>query len=164
MAIFIKYGDDAARAMIKHKGIAGSLITRYQRPAVGALTQLSGRGGRRLAMLADDSVRRSPGQFKQLLGVIGKHGESALNFVWRNKGSLTVASLLTSFLANPELYLDTVTDVVKEPVRKVNWTLLAVLGLLLVSVRPVYRMWRSRQRQPAISEETSQSGYHHAGS
>ena len=34
--------------------------------------------------------------------VIERYGDRALTFVWRNKGALTVATMLETFLADPE--------------------------------------------------------------
>ena len=41
LAIFIKHGDGAAEALIKHPGIADALIARHGDEAVGALNRIS---------------------------------------------------------------------------------------------------------------------------
>ena len=37
--------------------------------------------------------------------MIERHGDRALTFVWRNKGALTVTTVLETFLADPEAFL-----------------------------------------------------------
>jgi hypothetical protein len=36
--------------------------------------------------------------------VIERHGDRALTFDWRNKGTLTVTTVLQTFLADPEAF------------------------------------------------------------
>jgi hypothetical protein len=43
------------------------------------------------------------------MGVIANRGDSAMSFIWRNKGSLAVASTMTAFLANPDPFIDGTT-------------------------------------------------------
>jgi len=122
MAIFIKYGDDAADAMIKHGDIAEPLIKSVGKPAVGAFKVVSEKNGRRLAMMADDAASANLSRNEQLLGVIAKYGDKAMDFIWKNKGPLTVATTLTAFLANPEAFIDgamAVTETGFESVEKI---------------------------------------------
>ena len=57
---------------------------------------------RRLAMLAESGTLARTGRWSELLVVIERPGDRALTFVWRNKGALTVATMLETFLADPE--------------------------------------------------------------
>jgi len=53
------------------------------------------------------------GRTPEMFDVIAKHGDRAANFIWRNKGTLLVASTTAAFLANPEPFLDGTVDVSK---------------------------------------------------
>lgn len=162
MAIFIKYGDDAADAMIKHGDIADPLIKSIGKPAVGALKAVSEQNGRRLAMMADDAASVNLSRNEQLLGVISKYGDKAMDFIWKNKGALTVASTLSAFLANPQSFIDgavslseTAVESVATPVAtgiatSLNFKILlqlivvAVSGLLALKLWSRYRLARSQ--------------------
>ena len=45
------------------------------------------------------------GRWGELLAVIERHGDRAMDFVWRHKGALTISTLLATFLAEPEVFL-----------------------------------------------------------
>jgi hypothetical protein len=105
MALFTRYGDDAAKVLMKHPGVAEPLVEALGKPAVGALGALGDRGGRRLAMMAEGELA-AIGRAPELLGVISKYGDPAMDFIWRNKGVLAGGAALTAFLANPEPYLN----------------------------------------------------------
>jgi hypothetical protein len=47
-----------------------------------------------------------------LLTVIERHGDRALDFIWRHKGALEVATVLGTFLAVPEAYSGGGRDVI----------------------------------------------------
>jgi hypothetical protein len=53
-------------------------------------------------MLAEDGTLARTGRWSELLAVIGRYGHRALTFVWRNKGALTVTTVVTAFLDDPE--------------------------------------------------------------
>jgi hypothetical protein len=40
-----------------------------------------------------------------LLAVIERHGDRAMDFVWRHKGALAVSTILATLLAEPEVFL-----------------------------------------------------------
>lgn len=103
--LFARYGDDAAEALIKHRGIAEPLVEGLGQPAVKAFGALGERGGRRLAMMAKGELP-AMGHTPELLGVIGKYGDPAMDFIWRHKAVLAGGAALTAFLANPEPYLN----------------------------------------------------------
>jgi hypothetical protein len=71
-----------------------------------ALSRARARPGtvRRLAILAEDGTLARSGRWSELLAVIERHGDQALNFVWRNKGALTVTTVLEMFLADPHAF------------------------------------------------------------
>lgn len=106
LALFARYGDDAAEAMLKHRQIAATLVEQFGTPAARAMKQLNGQNARRLAMLADDGRLRRLGRAEEVLTVIGKYGDRGMDFVWRNKGPLTVSAALAAFLADPQPFID----------------------------------------------------------
>src|SRR5438270_311241 len=84
----------AAEAMLKHKSLAEPLIAKFEMPAARAMDVLSGQNARRLAMMADDGELAALGQTPALLETVAKYGDRAMDFVWRNKGSLAVGAAL----------------------------------------------------------------------
>ncbi len=113
IAIFLKHGDDAATAMIRHPGIAEDLITPFGASAARALSTLSAQNGRRLAMLAEDGLLTKTGRSAELLNVIARYGDKAMEFIWKNKGALTVGATLVAFLAKPEAFINGAADITK---------------------------------------------------
>jgi hypothetical protein len=55
-------------------------------------------------MLAEDGGLARSGRCNELLAVIERHGDRALDFTWRHKGALAVATVLGTFLADPEAF------------------------------------------------------------
>ena len=159
LAIFIKHGDGAAEALIKHPGIADALIARHGDEAVGALNRISQQNAQRLGISADEGLLSATQQSPELLGVIRKYGDPAMNFIWNNKGALTVGTLLAGFLEDPEAYfsgmkslVEPVAKIVIEPiVKRFNWALILAAILVVVflpligrSVQKVRTEWRFR--------------------
>jgi len=141
MKQFLRYGDEAAMVLVKHPGVAEPLVERGGAQAVRALSSVNPRNGRRLAMLMEEDIAKT-GSHAQLLEVVGKHGDGAADFIWRNKGVLAGGAALTVFLANPEPFLkgtrdiaQVATDGVVKPVVSGTVTLLCVLlGVIAVAV------------------------------
>jgi hypothetical protein len=106
LALFLRHGDDAARALLTHRAVAEALIERFGTAAVPALNRVTPRNARRLAMLADEPVLARSGRAAEVLGVIGRHGDRALEFVWRHRLVLAGGATLAAFLSHPEPYLD----------------------------------------------------------
>lgn len=136
MAIFVKYGDEGAEAVMKHKGIATPLIEKAGESGVKALNAVGPAQGRHLVNLVDDGVI-VPGQKSAgLLDVVGRYGDEAADFIWRNKGAFAVGAALTAFLADPKPFIDGVmelpTKAVEQIVPRVDWTLVIILGVILV--------------------------------
>ena len=159
MALLARYGDEAAEAMIRHKGVATSLIEQFHEPAAKALSALDGQNARRLAMLADEGTLAKVGRTDTLMAVIEKHGNRAADFIWRNKGSLTVAAALTAFLNDPQPFIDgtrdlasvaaqpladAVKETARESARRINWTAVWITGLVIVGLLLVVRARRAR--------------------
>ena len=145
MRLFMKHGDEAAEAMIKHKAIAEPLIDGFGQPAARALRSVSTPNARRLAMMADGDLAKI-GRTRELMGVIGRYGDNGMNWVWRHKGALATAAVLTAFLNDPEPFINGTVDlaqvagdsIIKPAVtglaggmgQRTNWTVVipAVLG------------------------------------
>jgi hypothetical protein len=69
------------------------------------MPRLTPRNARRLTMLAEDGTLTRTGRWSELLAVIERHGDRAMDFVWRHKGALAVSTILAKFLAEPEVFL-----------------------------------------------------------
>lgn len=161
LALCAKYGDDAAEAMMRQGKIAEPLIASVGKPAATVLKTVSRQNGRRLAMMGEDGTLAAIGRTDELLRVIGKYGDRGMDFVWRNKGALVVATMLTAFLANPEPFIDGTLDLTRSVAEGVgtplatqigksaNWTFVlptfaATIGLLLAC-----RIWLRQRLAPA---------------
>lgn len=131
LAIFIKHGDSAADALIKHPDIADNLIERFGSDAATALNTISRPNGQRLAMLADDGLLSASAKSPELLPVIRQYGDEAMEFIWKNKGALAVAAVLGSFLVNPQAYITGVQELVQPIFTAFQWVLTSagMLGL-----------------------------------
>jgi hypothetical protein len=111
MALFRRFGDDAVEVLVKHQGTAETLLETLGQPAIQALGAVSPQGGRRMAMMAGELS--ASGRTAEVMGVIARHGDRAMDFIWRNKGILAGGAALTAFLVNPEPYLDNANIAVK---------------------------------------------------
>jgi uncharacterized membrane protein (DUF106 family) len=63
-----------------------------------------------------------------------------MDFIWKNKGSLAVAAVFGTFLADPQTYISGAKELVVSPViepiaRSTNWTLI-IAGVLIVVFLP----------------------------
>lgn len=131
LAIFLKHGDNAADALIKHPGISDALIERFGDDAAIALNKISRQNAQRLGMIAEDGLLGATPRSPELLSVIRRYGDEAADFIWKNKGSLTVASVLGTFLADPKSFMTGAKKLVVDPiVARTNWTL--IIGGVLV--------------------------------
>ena len=148
MAIFVKYGDNAGEAMMKHGEVAEPLLDAAGKSAAGALKAVSTQNGRRLAIMQSEGELARIGRTPELLDVVAKYGDRAMEFVWKNKGSLAVTTALAAFLVNPEPFIDGTADITKaiaesavkplatasgqamtDAARSIDWTLVTVCGL-----------------------------------
>lgn len=118
MELLAKHGESAGVALCKHKGIAEPLIEKLGEPAVSALAKVEARSGRRLAIMAENGELARIGRTVRLMHTIEKYGDKAMDFIWRNKGKLAVASVLGVFLADPEPFINGTKELL-EPVMEV---------------------------------------------
>jgi hypothetical protein len=132
LAIFMKHGDGAADALLKHPGIADDLIERFGSNAISPLQQLGKGGAQQLGMAAREGVFEAAPRSAEMLGVVGKYGDRAMDFIWRNKGALAATAALTAFLNNPEPFIQGTKDLIAQPMsalgsivaRQANWTMI----------------------------------------
>jgi hypothetical protein len=99
-----RHVGDAARAVAPHLN-AGMTLVPLARSSSRAMAALAPRDARRLAILAEDGTLARSGRWGELVAVIERHGDRAMDFVWRHKGALAVAAVLGTFLADPEAFL-----------------------------------------------------------
>jgi hypothetical protein len=135
LAMFIKHGDTAAEALLKHPGIADNLIGRYGDDAATALSSLSRQNAQRLSMLAEDGMLNQTARSPDLLTVVRRYGDEAMDFIWKHKGALAVAAVLGKFLDDPHVYIrgtkELIADPLVSPIAKgTNWTL--IIGSVLI--------------------------------
>jgi hypothetical protein len=154
-AIFLRYGDDAGRAMIKHGEIVEDVIESYGQPAAKAMAELSGQQARRLVSMHKNGELARIGRAKELLETITQKSEpgwadKVMDFIWRNKGALTVGTLLVAFLTNPEPFINgtvklgehTVGKISEGVARNTNWTVIIILGILAIVGLIIFRIYR----------------------
>jgi hypothetical protein len=166
LALCAAHGDEAALALMKHGEIAEPLIEKFGSSAASAVNGLSRQNARRLAMMAEDGALEGR---QALLDVVGRYGDRAMDFVWRNKGALATASVLAAFLANPEPFLDGVVDisgqvaenalrplseVPAEVARGTNWTVVILTCLALLSIGIASRWhWRKKRSSACTNRD-----------
>jgi hypothetical protein len=164
LALFTKYGDEAAEALIRHGGMAEPLIENYGPPMTRALAAVNGRNGRRMAMLAEDGVLAKIPERERVLNTIGQYGDGAADWVWNNKGAIAAVAVVAAFVSNPEPFINgmvgvadigaeqLVRPVAEAAAKSLNWSLivgapLAVLAFLLtlrgLVRRHDIRLWRT---------------------
>jgi hypothetical protein len=114
LQLFVKHGDDVAEALVKHPGIAEDAVEKFGIPAAKAMATVGPRNGRRIAMMAADGGDLIKiGRSDELLGVVGKFGNRAVDFIWKHKVELAAGATLIAFLENPEPYLSGARDLTK---------------------------------------------------
>ena len=156
MAIFVKYGDDAAEAMIKHGEAAVPVINQFGKPAADAMCAVTKQNGRRLAMMAKNGDLAKIGRTDELLGVVRKYGDAGMEFIWKNKGALAVGTALTAFLMNPEPFIQgaeslgekVVAPVVTQTIKSIAVPAAIIAGVILAVY--VLLRWKPWRRRPAM--------------
>lgn len=106
LALFLRHrGEATAKAMIRHGEIVEPAIDRYGTSAAAAFANVTPSNARRLAILTKEGVFDASPQSPRLWQVVARGGDSAADFVWRNKAALSVSAGLAAFLANPDPFL-----------------------------------------------------------
>ena len=113
MSLVAKHGEEAAAVLVKHPAVGEGVIEKLGPPAVriSALEGLGPQNGRRLAMMAESGELAKIGRTPELLSVMEKYGNPACDFVWRNKGTLSLTVAAGAFLADPEPFISGAKDI-----------------------------------------------------
>jgi hypothetical protein len=151
LAMFIKHGDTAADALLKHPGIADNLIGRYGNDAATALSRISRSNAQRLSMLAEDGMLNKTARSPELLTMVRRYGDEAMDFIWQHKGALAVTAVLGKFLADPHAYIRGAKELIADPLvapiaKGTNWTLI-IGGVLIVAFLPFIARSIAKARQ-----------------
>lgn len=157
LRLVAEFGDEAAEALVKHGDVAAQVIRSCGEEGAQAMARLSQQNGRRLAMVIQDElwkVAQQTGKQDELLAVIRRWGDEAMDFIWRHKGSLAVAAVLYTFLKNPEAYINGALELPKTTIETVgketNWTLLFALAMVLAFL---YFVWTRRRRRANATQQ-----------
>jgi hypothetical protein len=167
MKLFLQHGEEAAAVLAKTHGVAEPVVVALGKPAVTAFESLATKqSARRLAMMASEGGELAAiGRTPEVLGIIGKYGDPAMEFLWRHKGVLTSGVVLAAFIADPGPYISgarEITQVLAEntvkPLAEVpgtiareaadevakgtNWTFVFGLGVVALSGLAALRAWR----------------------
>jgi hypothetical protein len=121
-------------------------------------------------MLAADGQLERIGRTPEVLSVLAKYGDPAMDFVWRHKGALATTAGLAAFLSHPEEFISGARDItrvvgenavkplielpagaVREAARTTNWTLVFLVLTAILALPAAVRRWRSgrNRQQPA---------------
>jgi hypothetical protein len=162
--LVMKYGDDVADAMVRHPGIATDVVNKYGKGGAVALNNLDTMKGRSLVkMMVDDPAFSSLASGDQIISVVGRYGNAAMDFIWRNKGALAGTAAMAAFLRDPEPYIAGAKTLVVEPVTEIagqsvhtvaqsvswNWVILPLMAILflgyggLTLLMRIQRQWVS---------------------
>jgi hypothetical protein len=174
--LFAKYGDDAVEVMIRHsEEVVVPVAQAYDQVGLDALKAVNqGVNGRRVAMLASEELREKipPEQKRELLKVVGRYGDRAMEFIWKNKGPLATAAVLLAFVHDPEPFINGTRDLasvatdgvvklaggaadavvkplVSEVAQRTNWTLVIMVIVGLVGVPAVVKLLLRRRSREA---------------
>lgn len=152
LSLVRQFGEEAGEACVKHGTIAEPIIGQFGAAGATALTKVSDRSARQLAMLAQEGTLKP-----EMIDVVIRHGDKACAFLWKNKGTIAGGAALASFLANPEPYLDsaeslasktldvTVKPLATEAASRINWTLIVLVAMAGFGV------WRWRHKKLTAS-------------
>ena len=158
-AIASRLGDDAAEAMIKHGEIAEPVLEMAGQSAAAALRNVSTKSGRQIAMMMEQGELVKIGRSSELMNVVAKFGDSAMTFVWNNKGALLVGAALAAFLADPEPFINGTKDlanvaanaaivpIAKEIGDRTNWTTAIIVLAISCVAYLTFKQWIRRPKQ-----------------
>lgn len=159
LAIFVKHGDDAAEAMIRHREIVEPILQSLGKPGAKALANVNSQNARRIAMMIEDGDLAKIGRTPELMSVVERFGDRAMEFIWRHKFVLAGGTALAAFLQNPEPFLDGTQKVAvagmnsigvpiaTQAANQIHWpavTYVLVAAILIVT-------WRILPRRPTVA-------------
>lgn len=163
-ALCARHGDDAARALMRHPGVADDVIVGFGREGAEAISRLSSRNARRLAMLAEEGAVPAGKQGKRFLNVLREYGDEAMDFVWKNKGALTVTTTMAAFLHDPKPFIggargiakDVAEPVVKGIAAQTNWTVVLPTCFAALLIALLVRSWWHRPTPVRVKPDTTE--------
>ncbi len=140
LKLILKYGDDAAKGILKHPGLGEGILRRHGKRAISVLNTLSRKNNQRLAILSSNSKFMRGGRASEIFGVLKREGNKAMDFIWRHKKSLAIATVLVTFLKDPSSYfkgaktliVDPVIEPVKIVARNIDWNLIISVILFMI--------------------------------
>jgi hypothetical protein len=134
LALVRAHGDEAARALLRHRQVAEPALGAFGRPAARALTAVGPRNARRLTMMIEGGELARTGRGGELLDVVGRYGDRAMEFIWRHKAALAVSTVLAAFLSNPEPFLNGARDLASVTAQAAARPVLAIPGQVAEAV------------------------------
>jgi hypothetical protein len=134
LALVRAHGDEAARALIRHRQVAEPALAAFGRPAARALAAVGPRNARRLAMMVEGGELARIGRAGELLEVVGRYGDRAMEFIWRHKTALAISAVLAAFLSNPEPFLNGARDLASVTAQAAARPVLAIPGHLAAEI------------------------------
>ena len=154
VAALARYGDDAVDLMVRHPGVGCDFLSLFGGRALR--TQLTTESVVTLNRLSGE-ISKS-GRTAEIFGVIEKFGDRACQFLWRNKGTIFIATALAAFLHDPQPYIDGVKQLVVQPASEVardaagrtNWTLVVIVAILILCAWAGIRFRGVFRRPPAV--------------
>lgn len=163
-----RLGEGAETALLKHPGIAEGVLEKFGMPAARAMETLGAQGGRQLAILHQTGELAKLGWCDELLTLIGRFGEKAMQFVWDHKGTLMISGVMAAFLANPVPFIEgtvqltsaVATSVIKplaempkviaeHAASSINWTVVTIILILAVTGLAAWKFQRRHPPPPA---------------
>lgn len=104
-AIALKSGDAGVRTVLKHRQLGERLLVQIPRSAP-ALERISVQNGQRLAILAEEGFLTPARRPEAFMAVLARHGDVAMELVWKHRVALSAAAVWIAFLNDPEAFLD----------------------------------------------------------
>ncbi len=174
MQLFLEHGEAAAAVLAKTHGVAEPVMATLGKPAVQAFESLAnGQNARRLAMMASEGGElAAAGKAPEVLGVVAKYGDPAMEFLWKHKEVLASGAVLTTFVANPEPFITGAKDITQvvaantlkplaeapgavagEIAKATNWTFILGLVVIALGVWAALQSWR--KARSAVHPDTT---------
>lgn len=124
-----RFSDDAAEALAKHGDAVVPLINQFGDDAAQAVSQVTGRNARRLAMLSDE-LAATP-QSAEVLQLVTKSGKAnqVVDFLWSHKGKLATTAIVATLIANTDQVLESGTAVSVSAIETMGETLVEPLAM-----------------------------------
>ena len=162
--------DTMMRAMFKTRDLGYPVLRQHGTRGARAIDALSPAQSRQLIRLHREG-RFTAAQFDELCSVIARYGDAAMRFIWKHKGALTVGTVLTAFLKDPEPFIGGAKDVAglateqtgelaqtvaSSFMEQINWNLWVGVLVIFLGVRRAWRKWREKRREQVDEAPSAQ--------